>query len=235
MSIKFSIIFPTRERPDILYNLLHSIEQNTLNIEDIEILIAIDEDDHSDFDYQAIKKESRPWLKIFRVNRSLNFSKDYYSFLARQSTGKWIITANDDCLMETKEWDRIAYDILKDKPGVIYGWIEDGLGTFRAHGHGNYCCFPLQGRVGYEALGYIFPERVPTWGADIWTKNLYDQINSIVEIPITLRHYCHHNKTRDQDNISRRIQSSQVKFDMRPSYEEINKLLEALRKESVRI
>lgn len=233
--MNFSIIFPTRERPDLLYRMLDSVEENTTDISKVEVLIAIDEDDHTDFDYASLKKELRPWLKVFRVVRSLNFSKDYYNFLARQSTGRWIITANDDCRMETLGWDILAYDILKDKSGVIYGWIEDGLGKFRAHGHGNYCCFPLQGRVGYEALGYIFPERIPTWGADIYTKNLYDQVNSVVEIPITLKHYCHHNQSREQDNISRRIASSQVRFDVRPGYDEINRLIEAIKKEAVKV
>ena len=226
--IKFSIVFPTRERPDLLKSLLESINKNTFNLNEIEVLIAVDDDDITNYGFVEL---SFPFATIYRVKRSLNFSRDYYTFLAKQSTGRWIITANDDCVFETPEWDTLAYNVLKDKPGVIYGWIQDHLATYRANGHGNYCCFPLQGRAGFEALGYIFPSRVPTWGADIWAKNLYDQVNSVVELPITLRHYCHHNKTRGQDHISKRIANSQVPFDMRPGYDEINKLLAALKRE----
>jgi hypothetical protein len=229
--MKFSIIFPTRERPGLLKTLLESINKNTFDLNDIEVLIAVDNDDIQTFDF--ILSLNFPFVKPLKVVRSLNFSRDYYTFLAKQSSGRWIICANDDCVMETPEWDRIAYAVLKDKPGVIYGWIQDGLGTYRAHGHGNYCCFPLQGRAGFEALGYIFPPRIPTWGADIWAKNLYDQVGSVVEIPITLRHHCHHNRTRPQDHISLRIAHNQIPFDMRPTYQEINILLEALKKEKV--
>ena len=232
-SMKFSIIFPSRDRTNLLSNLLNSILKNTYNLKEVEVLIAIDNDDRGTFEF--LTHFTYPFVKIWTVNRSLNFSKDYYTFLAKQSTGRWIITANDDCVMETPDWDIKAYEVLKDRPGVIYGWIQDHLGGFRAHGHGNYCCFPLQGRGGFEALGYIFPPRVPTWGADIWAKNLYDQINSVCEVPITLRHYCHHNKTREQDHISKRIALNQVPFDMRPTYEEINKLITALKKETVKV
>ncbi len=224
--MKFSIIFPTRERPELLKQVLDSIRTTAFNLTDVEVLIAIDEDDTTD--YSGIYMG---WVKVYRVKRSLNFSKDYYTYLANKSTGRWIICANDDCVFETPNWDVLAYDVLKDHPGVIYGWIEDGLGDWRAKGHGDYCCFPLQGRAGFEALGYIFPDRTPTWGADIWAKGLYDQVDSVIKLPFVMRHYCHHNFTREQDAISMRIMENQVRFNMKPIYEEINILLAALRKE----
>ena len=227
--MNFSIVLPTRERPELLVNLLHSIALNTTNKEDIEVLVAIDDDDTS-YDHLDL---AYSFVKVFRTRRSkdMNFSRDYYNFLAKKSTGRWIIAANDDCQFETPGWDEIAFNTLKDLPGVIYGWMEDGLGEFRAKGHGNYCCFPLQGRAGVEALGGVFPERIPNWGADIWAKNLYDSIDSVVEIPIKLIHYNYHNGTREQDEVSKRIARNQVSFDMKPTYSEINSLLGALRKE----
>ena len=224
---RFSIIFPSRDRHELVSKLLGSIAAMTFNIADIEVLIAIDDDDTKSENF--LKNFGVPFVQYFKVKRSLNFSQDYYTFLAKQSTGRWIITINDDCVFETPAWDVDAFNVLDQKPGVIYGWIEDGLGGFRAKGHGNYCCFPLQGRKGFEALGYIFPPRIPTWGADIWAKNLYDQIGSVVALPFTIRHFCHHNQTREQDHINKRIAHNQVPFDMRVTYEEINKLLQAKR------
>ncbi len=229
--IKFSIVFPTRERITLLDNLLQSIHRNTFNTEEIEVLIAVDEDDTVTQNY--LLQCPFNYVKMFIVKRSLNFSRDYYSYLAGQGTGKWIITANDDCMFETKDWDVIAYDVLKNESNIIYGWIEDGIEGFRAKGHGHYCCFPLQGRGGFEALGFIFPPRIPTWGADIWAKALYDSVDQVLDVPIVIRHYCHHNNTREQDHISKRIMNNQVAFDMRPTYEETNCLLRALREEVV--
>lgn len=224
--MKFSIIFPTRERPALLMKFLDSIHHNTQNFADVEVLIAIDEDDTS---YDQMNWGFYPLVKVFRTKRSLNFSRDYYTMLARESKGRWIIGANDDAVLETPDWDVVAYEILKDLPGVIYAYIEDGLGEWRAKGCGDYCCFPLQGREGVEALGYFFPSRIPTWGADIWTKNLYDQLDSTVVLPVTMRHYNYHNQTREQDMVSKRIAENQVIFDMRAHYDEVNKLLQVMR------
>lgn len=222
--IRFSIVFPTRERPDLLRSLLNSLVENTFNLESIEVLIAIDNDDKTDYEFIELYS----FVKFFRVPQSLNFSENYYNFLASNTVGNWIITANDDCRFETKNWDIIAFDTLKDKSNVIYGWIEDGLGKFRAQGQGSYCCFPLQGRRGYEALKFIFPARIPTWGADIWAAALYKQISSSIILPITIKHYCHHNKTRIQDNVSMRISRNQVSYSTKPIRTEIEALLNAL-------
>ncbi len=229
--MNFSIVFPTRNRHHLLRNLLESVELNTEDLDRVEVLIAVDEDDKETQTFLLSSNYS--FAKMFIVKRSLNFSQDYYTYLAKQSRGRWIITANDDCVFETKCWDAIAYKYLADKPSVIYGWIEDGLGEWRAKGHGNYCCFPLQGRGGFEALGYIFPARIPTWGADLWARSLYDQVRSVVELPITIKHICYHNKTREQDEVNKHIQSNQVHFDLRPGYDEVNKLISAIKQEKV--
>lgn len=228
MPKKFSFVFPTRERPDLLGKFIGSVYEMTKNLDDVEVLIAVDMDDHITHAYLQ-ERPDIPFLRVFPVERSLNFSRDYYSYLASHSTGEYIITANDDCVIETPNWDVIAYETLKIHGGVVYGWMEDLLGKHRAKYFGNYCCFPLFGRAGYEALGYIFPERIPTWGADIWAHDLYEQIGAVVEIPVTFAHYCHHNETREQDAISKRIAENQVAYSCTPTYDEINKLLRALR------
>lgn len=232
---KFSIVFPTRERVKLLDRCLHSIMDTAYDLKDIEILIAVDEDDTATLDYvNNLAIFPHGILNWFIVKRSLNFSKDYYSYLASMARGQWIITANDDAEFVTKDWDRLAEQVLKHQPGVVYGWIEDELGEWRAKGHGDYCCFPLFGREGVETLGYVFPSDIPTWGADIWAKNLYDAVGSVITLPITIRHHCHHNRTREQDEISKRIANNQVRFNMNPSYKQINQLLEKLRLCSVK-
>ena len=222
--MKFSILFPSRERVQLAKQMLDGLVKNTADLSEIEVLVATDVDDPTD--YSLLR--SYPFVKAWGVNRSMNFSKDYYNFLAAKSTGEWIICANDDCVFETTGWDKIAFDVLNPLPRVIYGWSEDGLGGAKARGNGNYCCFPLQGRKGYEALGFIFPPRIPVWGADIWAKNLYEQVKSIVDLRIKIMHYCHHNGTRAQDGVSRRIAQNQVQYSVRPTQEEVGALANAL-------
>jgi glycosyltransferase involved in cell wall biosynthesis len=221
---KFSIVFPTRERAKLLTELLDSLAIKTKELSEIEVLIAIDLDDKTDYSFL----ENYSFVQSFRVPRSLNFSEDYYNYLAAKSVGEWIITANDDARFETQHWDVHAFNSLESLPRVIYGWIEDNLGMYRARGQGDYCCFPLFGRKGYEALGYIFPSRIPTWGCDIWASNLYKQINSRIILPIRIYHYCYHNQTRNQDHLNKRIGQNQVQYSTRPIRQEIEALMKAM-------
>ncbi len=230
--MNFSIVLPSRERPALLRTLLDSIALTTKDIENVEVLIAIDEDDTVNKEFFAQNKWG--FVQVFEVKRSLNFSRDYYNFLARKTTGKWIIACNDDATFFTPHWDFIAAKVLNEfvgkGPNVVHGWIQDNLGKWRAPGHGDYCCFPLFGRDGFEAMGQrVFPDRIPTWGADIWTKKLYDHVERVVHLPMTIDHACHHNFTREQDAVSRRIMENQVPFDVEPTYDEINCLIRAMR------
>ncbi len=239
MSKKFTIVFPTRERIELLNALLLSIESKTKNLNDIEVLIAVDNDDQGTLLFLANKWAHHPWVVPYAVQRSLNFSRDYYSYLARAGTGKWIIACNDDAEFQTQDWDVAAAATLSeyigDGPNVVMGWIEDRLGEdFRAKGHGKYCCFPLIGRDGFNALDAVFPERIPTWGADIWIRKLYDNIKRVVEVPIVISHNCYHNKTRAEDHINKHVQENQVGYDVTPAYSEINPLLKMLRNQCVR-
>ena len=228
--MNFSIIFPTRERTELLKKCLESIDQNTEDTDRIEVLLAIDDDDKRT-DYGFLEDYS--FVRAFRVRRSVNFSKDYYNFLASQSRGKWIICANDDCQFETSCWDSVAYNILKDRSNVIYGFINDGMDGFRVKHYGKYCSFPLQGREGYNVLGYIFPDRIPIWGSNLWVKALYEQIGSVVELPILVKHYTHRNKTRSIDHINEQITRKYMFYKSDSTEEEYEKLLNAFKKHTL--
>ena len=230
---KFTIMFPTRERPDLLKDLLDSILKTTSNTEDIEVLIAYDNDDEVTKKFIAAYKCWSKWVNWVECARSLNFSRDYYNRMAKMATGEYFIICNDDAIFETQNWDVLAeQEILRRSGGrdsVFMGWIEDGLGQYRAQGFSDYCCFPMIGRDGYEALGVVFPERIPTWGADIWIASVFGIIGRIYKLPITIRHLTPHNGTRPVDHVQQRIRDNQVPFDMNPQPEEIRALKGAIR------
>lgn len=230
---KFSIIFPTRERPELLEELLRSICLKTFNLEDIEVLIAYDRDDVTTKHYIETCGWKYPqWVEC---ERSLNFSRDYYSMLAKKAKGRWLVIINDDTKFKTLHWDVIADDALANAvsigPDIIYGWVEDELGRNRLTEFNNYTCFPILGWEGIKALGYVFPERLAMWGADIWCRHLYGEIKRIVHVPITIAHICHHNGTRKQDHVNKRVQANSMGATpeaMTPTYEEVNTLIKAL-------
>lgn len=231
MSKDFSIVFPSRERPQLITNLLDSIRNMTKELDKIEVLVAIDSDDKDMEKYMQISKYR--FVKFFQVERSLNFSRDYYSFLTAQSTGRWVIACNDDAEFMTQGWDEIAKRTLEGYlnggPNIVYGWIEDMLGKHRLTQFGNYCCFPLLGREGIDALKCFFPDRIPTWGADIWAEKIYNHIGRTVRIPMMIRHISIHNGLRAPDAIYQRIASNQVACEMNPTNDEINSLIAAIK------
>lgn len=230
--MKFSIIFPTRERPSLLRSLLESIKETTANLENVEVLVAYDDDDYVTEDFIETEGPMMPWVIWVECKRSLNFSRDYYSHLARISNGRWIIICNDDAIFKTPRWDAIIEPILnqfiRKSPNVVYGWIEDDLGKARLTQFGNYSCFPLFGRDGVEKLGYVFPEDIPTWGADIWAWKTYALINRIVTLPMTISHICPHNGTREVDEVHERIRKNQIRIDMNPRRADIIALKDLL-------
>jgi glycosyltransferase involved in cell wall biosynthesis len=223
---KFTIVFPTKNRPALLKNILDSVQSKTSNLDSIEVFVAFDHDDPVTKEFFQENKYS--FIRTFQVQKSLNFSRDYYSMMARQGTGRWVLVVNDDAEFVTERWDVIADETLKmaceGKPDIIYGWIEDDLGKYRLSQFCNYCCFPVMGRQGVDALGYVFPDRIPTWGADLWARHLYDAINRVVVVPITIRHICHHNQTREQDEISKLVEKNYQHGPVAPNRVEIKTL-----------
>jgi len=238
MPIDFSIILPSRDRQRLLTNLLRSIEKNTGYLNKVEVLVAYDNDDGAMESYAYWAKENiGPWVKFYDVPRSSNFSKDYYTYLYNQSSGRWVIACNDDAEFITPNWDieakKALGDYIKSGPNVVYGWIEDELGTSRMTQFGDYCCFPLLGRDGVDSLGYYFSDAVPIWGADIWLQKLYKNVSKVCKIPFTIKHISHHNGLREQDELNKRLASinAKIQCSMQPTYEEINNLICAIKPE----
>lgn len=227
--MNFSILLPSRERPELLKSLLNSIKDTTEDLERIEVLLAIDDDDRTDYSFL----DRYDFVRSFKVRRSINFSKDYYNFLVSKSTGKWIICCNDDSKFETNCWDSTAYSVLSNRSSLIYGFINDGMDGYRVNHYGEYCSFPLQGRGVYETLGYVFPDRIPIWGANLWTKYLYEEIGSWVKLPILIKHYTHRNKTRSIDHINEQIVRKYAFVRPQPTRAEIDKMRIAMEKEKV--
>lgn len=202
--MNFSIVLASRERVPLLIKFLDSLVTNTHNLSGIEVLVGIDNCDRATCDHEEELTKRYPFVRFFRRNRSRNLNNDYLNWLAHSTTGKYIIAANDDVEVRTKDWDKVALNTLNsyliDKPdGIVYGFIEDGL----SHRYGmDFCCFPLFSRKGYEALGWLLPGCFMTWNADIAAWRVYVAVNRVVRLPIMFNHVSYHTGQRERDHIS---------------------------------
>jgi glycosyltransferase involved in cell wall biosynthesis len=203
--INFSIIFPTRERPKLLSALLRTIETTTSEKDKIEVLVVYDDDDRETDKTVEIFEEFYRDIKLrfYRVERSRNFSRDYYSFLAKKSKGRYVWAINDDAEFWTQGWDKIvllkAEEYLRDKPDrVVYIKVSD-----ETHGEGA-TCFPILSKESVEALGHFFNPLYPTWSADLklYTVFVHKDVDRVLDLSqdVFLGHNSPHNERRERDN-----------------------------------
>ena len=148
-----SILCPSRGRPESFMQM-----QDTLQdvMEDVELLVALDENDLTVPDYLAARFtrffiRKRQWL-TYRVNE-----------LAINAKGSFLMWGNDDMRFTGPEWVDIVRTYDPEVPAVI---------GFRAGYHKQkHFPFPILTRAAYRRIGYFAPEQFRGVFADTW---LYD-------------------------------------------------------------
>ena len=209
--MKFSIILASRERTQLLEQLLQSIADTTADISNVEVLIGIDNDDVATQNVKQNLTERYPFAKFFSRARSEMLNEDYLNWVYRiAGTGKYIIVCNDDAAFRTPNWDKIIEEkldnYLADKPdGIVYGYISDALIDRLGL---QYCCFPLVSRKGYEALDWVMPPEVPAWSADIYIWRIYSAVNRVCDLSeVMIEHISYHSGKRERDHISHHVEA----------------------------
>jgi hypothetical protein len=105
----------------------------------VEILVALDNDDPQLEEYSYIKGITRYSME----RHGYQNLHEYYNFLAKASSGHWIMLGNDDATMLTPDWVDIIEEQDHSKPVVLNVWNEqDNL-------------FPIISRPWYEATGHF--------------------------------------------------------------------------------
>ena len=106
-----SILLPTRGRPELSFNSLKSLINTADNLEQIEFLVAVDDDDSESAEYY--QSTVVPWFEDNHINLTVysvprwgyGALNNYINFLGIHSAGNWLIFWNDDAYMESQGWD----------------------------------------------------------------------------------------------------------------------------------
>ena len=161
--MKISVLVPSRKRADMLKESVKGWLHP-----DIEVLVAIDEDDPTAREYKDI-----PGIVIFVTQRhGYQNLYEYYNLLAKHAKGDWLMVGNDDGYMLTENWpDKITQD--HTYPQVLNVWNEqDNL-------------FPLISRAWYEATGHF----APNTHIDSWVQQTAELIGASTYVPgIKIKH-----------------------------------------------
>ena len=159
---KISILVPTRGRPRRLLDFLHSIIDTAAHISDVEVVLAIDEDDHSydevdwPVDRLQIKKTIGPQASMGSLNTRC----------LQQASGNFVMLGNDDVIFRTKGWDQIILNASRQYPdGIFLMYAKDGIKNDA------FPCFPILSKTCCALIGDPFPLLYQGDGIDM---HLYD-------------------------------------------------------------
>jgi glycosyltransferase involved in cell wall biosynthesis len=161
-----SVLVPSRERPELL---ARSIE--SLRGADLEVLVALDEDDPRLTDYAGIG------IPVVGPRHGYGALQRYYNELAMWATGGWLLLWNDDCIMETENWMEIvrSYD---GKMAVLNPLTN----------HNNWeidmNVFPIFPRKMVELMGHVSLH----CHNDSWIEYVARDAGIMVRVPITICH-----------------------------------------------
>jgi len=216
----FSIICPSRKRPESLKRLLDSIRNTANNLNTVEVLVYLDDDDDvtnpSDFSsYNFVKfyRGARVWMSLAQ------------NFLYSKSTGSILMACADDFVFRTENWDSLVLQTFlskKDKFWLIYGNdLGKHAGKISTH-------FFLH-RDWPTTLGYwVNPGRNSLW--DLWVYEIATDLNRVYYLKdLILEHLNFRQSTSTEvivDETTIEITDSHTSFRPRETY----KLLERERR-----
>lgn len=213
----FSLIVPTRNRIPELKRFLQSVRDTVNDKTQVEVLLAIDEDDH--FTLETAKKYRDDQYKDLNITIHIKpysgqyifVNRDYYNWLAKLSSGKFIWILGDDTVLLAKNWDieilSQLENYLRDKPDrIVCAGIKDNTPKPAPH-LPPFPCFPLVSRETLDLMGFILHDNIPTWGADYLIYQLYTQANRYLAIDnqMYINHVSYHTRQTNEDQTAKRI------------------------------
>lgn len=178
-SVLVSVCMATRGRPQMAFESMKTMLDKAYEINDIEFCVGIDNDDIATVDY--FKDTVVPWFNEKELNLivmsfdRLGYAKlnEYISTLALNSHGEWIITWNDDAIMESQDWDK-EIDSYRGKFKILA--FKDN------HNEHPYSIFPIIPRDWLILFGNVSPQQaIDAWVSQVaYLTDCFQRIESVV-------------------------------------------------------
>lgn len=177
-----SFLIPTRRRTRYLDKLIKSIVEKSSKKRDFEILFKVDNDDQETLSFflNYSNEELKKYFKCFVTPRGNGYADihKYTNFLCEYSSGEWLFIFNDDCLMETDNWDDLINDLNID--GLKEPCVLEPCG----YSDGPPCTFPIISRKWYE----ITERFSGCMYNDGWTEYIGRKLDILKHVDITVDH-----------------------------------------------
>ena len=174
-----SMLMATRGRPELAFKSMKSLIDHADNVDEIEFLVAIDNDDSASHDY--FTKTIVPWFEeneydilLMSFDR-MGYAKlhEYMRHLALDSKGAWLVIWNDDAVMDTKDWD---------KEITSYTGQFKLLAFTDNHNQHPYSIFPILPREWLVLFGTLSPQQAnDAWVSQVaYVNDIFQRIETSV-------------------------------------------------------
>jgi len=171
MTATFSLLCPTRKRPQNIEALIASALDTAVNPDNIEFVFYTDDDD----------KESRKKLKsshnianIKSVTGPRIVLSQMWNECLETSTGNILMHCGDDIVFSSKSWDaniQDAFNEYPDKIALVYG--RDGIHDEKLSTHS------FVTRTWTDILGYICPPYFSSDWNDQWLFDIAKAVDRL--------------------------------------------------------
>ena len=201
----FSILTPTRNRPEKCERFIQSIKRTTREHGRVELLFYIDNDDPSMGKYRKIEEVyTTNFLRIKMLEGPAKSVSKSWNDIASISNGDYLIMGNDDLVYATDSWDNKLESHLSQLDDPYYMcWVNDNI-------NGNkHCAFPIISREWYETVDYFAPGVFHFGYNDTWVFDIAKRISRhkyFSDILVEHRHFSHHPSERDDTTDRNRTQ-----------------------------
>lgn len=186
MNHKLSLLLPTRKRPLLVKRLFQSIINYTTDLENLEIIMYLDEDDHESHGIED------PGLHIIKKIGPRSTMGTYNTKCLEGSSGDIIMLMNDDLVILTPGWDRIIIDHFRSiSDGIYLAFPNDSESGHRM------CTFPIMSRNTCDILLKPYPKEynalyIDAHIFDIFTRLKhfgYDRMFYLEKVVFDHRHF----------------------------------------------
>lgn len=185
--IDYSLIVPTRGRPEEFVRLLDSLAETARRPETIEVIAVLDEDDASPYVL------SHPELVIHEVRVPSGLPMGQLNCSgAAAARGCYLMLLNDDVIVKTAGWDEEIRSVIRQfADGIVLIHVNDLL--FRD----SLCTFPLMPRQVVSMLGGICPGAYRRYCIDNHIQDIFDRLQKLgyarrVFLPDVIFEHHHH-------------------------------------------
>lgn len=197
--MNFTLFLNSRGREGQLNRFIESVEKTACVPNYIEMIITVDNDDIGSVNFVKNLQLRKSLLNFKPIigDRPKSLCASYNN-MARQARGKYLFVMNDDVEIQTKNWDKIAWDKIEEfkkknnfQDDIIYGMTSDT--SIDKPAGKTYASFPIISKKAVDVLGFFMYEEFVGLGGDSSIIKIYEQVNRIVDMQEIVVDHVYHN------------------------------------------